>query len=127
MRRIAFLLAVATAVASPATAGTIEKALMKLDPEERARQICAIRAVDQLRRDKQLPNADRVQASTSNPAAFDGHVVKATSGAVRAKDRWYSLNFTCGVTEDGMKAVSFAYKLGSEIPEEQWEDLGLWR
>jgi len=127
MRRIAFLLALGAVASTPVAAGTIEKSLLKLDPDERARQICAIRAVDQLRRDKQLPAADRVQASTSGPAAFDGHVVKATSGAVRAKDRWYSLNFTCGVTEDGMKAVSFAYKLGSEIPEEQWEDLGLWR
>lgn len=113
--------------AAPAFAGNIDKALAKLDPEERARQACAILGLDQLRRDKQLPKADRLQASAGEAAAFTDNMVVASSGAVRAKDRWYALNFTCTVTPDRMKATNFAYKLGAEIPEDQWEDKGLWR
>jgi hypothetical protein len=31
------------------------------------------------------------------------------------------------VTSDQMKATSFTYELGAEIPEAKWEDLGLWQ
>jgi hypothetical protein len=31
------------------------------------------------------------------------------------------------VTPDQMKATSFTYELGAEIPEAKWEDLGLWK
>lgn len=117
----------AIGLSMPAGAGTLENSLSKLGPEERARQVCAIRGVMDIRKSKKLPSVDRVQASTADPAAFDGSVVTATSGAVRSKDRWYALNFTCAVTPDQMKVVSFAYKVGAEIPEEKWEDLGLWR
>jgi hypothetical protein len=31
------------------------------------------------------------------------------------------------VTPDQMKALSFTYELGAEIPETKCDDLGLWR
>ena len=31
------------------------------------------------------------------------------------------------LTPDQMKATSFTYELGAEIPEAKWEDLGLWK
>jgi Domain of Unknown Function (DUF930) len=108
-------------------AGTMEDALKKLDPVERAHQACAIKGVDTLRREKRLPGADRLKGGVAGPAAFDGSVVTAKSGAVRAKGRWYALKFTCAVTADRMKAVSFTYELGQEIPETKWDAYGLWR
>jgi hypothetical protein len=127
MRRSAIVGCLVFGSVTSAAAGTLEQSLAKLDPEERAHQACIILGIDQLRRDKQLPQADRMKTGIFGPAAFDGTVVKASGGAVRANHRWYSLNFTCIVSKDQMKATSFAYKLGSEIPEVQWEDLGLWR
>jgi hypothetical protein len=46
---------------------------------------------------------------------------------VRAKSHWYSVKFKCDVTPDQMKALSFTYEIGPEIPEAKWDDLGLWR
>jgi hypothetical protein len=108
-------------------AGPMEEAMKKLAPEERAHQACALRGVDTLRRDKRLPGADRIKTGITSAAAFDGSVVKANGGAVRAKGKWYSLKFTCAVTADRMKAVSFTYELGQEIPEAKWDAYGLWR
>lgn len=110
-----------------ALAGPIEEAMKKLAPEERAHQACALRGVDTLRRDKRLPGADRLKTGITSPAAFDGSVVKASGGAVRAKGKWYALKFTCAVTADSMKAVSFTYEVGQEIPENKWDAYGLWR
>jgi uncharacterized protein DUF930 len=105
----------------------MEDALKKLDPVERAHQACAIKGVDTLRREKRLPGADRMKTGVAGAAVFDGSVVTAKGGAVRAKGRWYALKFTCTVTSDRMKAVSFSYELGQEIPEAKWEAYGLWR
>ena len=46
---------------------------------------------------------------------------------LRANGQWYRLNYTCAVTKDQMKATSFTYEIGPPIPENQWEDIGLWR
>ena len=87
-------------------AGPMEnKAMQKLDPEERAHQACSIKGVETLRRDKRLPGADRIKTRVTGAAALDGSVVTGKGGAVRAKGRWYALKFTCTVTADRMKAV----------------------
>ena len=108
-------------------AGSLEDSLKKLGPEERAHQACVIKGVDTVRRDKRLPGVDRMKTGVAGAAAFDGAVVTAKGGAVRAKGRWYALTFVCKVTSDQMKATSFTYELGREIPEAKWEDYGLWR
>lgn len=108
-------------------AGSMDAALKKLDPVERAHQACAIKGVETLRRDKRLPGADRLKTSVAGAAAFDGTVVTGKAGAVHAKGRWYALKFTCAVTADRMKATSFTYELGQEIPEAKWDAYGLWR
>ncbi len=100
---------------------------MKLDPEERAHQVCVIKGVDAIRKDRTLAKADRIKTSITGRATFTGTQVSTKGGAVRAKDHWYALKFTCDVTPDQMKALTFTYEIGAEIPESKWEDLGLWR
>jgi uncharacterized protein DUF930 len=108
-------------------AGTIDQQLAKLDPEERAHQVCVMKGIDTIRREGKLPKADRLKTSITTRAAFNGTQVAAKGGAVRAKSHWYSVKFKCDVTPDQMKALSFTYELGAEIPETKWDDLGLWR
>jgi hypothetical protein len=110
-----------------ALAASIHDQLMKLDPEERAHQVCVIKGIDTIRRDGKLPKADRLKTSITTPATFTGTQVAAKGGAVRAKSHWYALKFKCDVTPDQLQALSFTYEIGKEIPEEKWEDLGLWR
>lgn len=120
-----FLLCV-FALAAAAHAGPIDQALLKLAPEERARQACIIKGIETVRKDKRLRQADRMKTSIFSPAQFNGAVVTATGGAVRMQHHWYALKFTCSVTSDQMKATSFSFELGQEIPKEKWEDYGLW-
>jgi len=109
-----------------ASAGKLEKSFEKLDPEEIARQACIVAGVDQIKRDKALPRVDRMKTGILEPAVLNGETLTGKGGAVRAKDKWYAVAFTCALTEDHKKATSFAYKIGEEIPQEKWEDLGLW-
>ena len=108
-------------------AGSIDQQLAKLDPEERAHQVCVMKGIDTIRREGKLPKADRLKTSITTRAAFNGTQVAGKGGAVRAKSHWYSVKFKCDVTPDQMKALSFTYELGAEIPEAKWDDLGLWR
>jgi hypothetical protein len=126
MQRILFAFVCALALAKAADAGPIDQALLKLGPEERARQVCIIKGIETVRKDKRLSQADRMKTSILQPAQFTGTVVTAKGGAVRMKHHWYALKFTCEVTGDLMKATSFTFELGDEIPKEKWEDYGLW-
>lgn len=110
-----------------AHAGSIRDQLMKLDPEERAHQACIIKGVDTIRHDRKLPGTDRVKTSIGGRATYTGTQVASKFGAVRAKEHWYELKFKCDVTPDQLKALTFTYEIGKEIPEAKWEDLGLWR
>jgi hypothetical protein len=127
MTRWLCLLATLLACGTTAAAGSINDQLMKLDPEERAHQACIIKGVDTIRRDGKLPKADRLKTSISGRATFTGTQVASKGGAVRAKAHWYNIQFKCDVTPDQMKALTFTYVIGGEIPEAKWEDLGLWR
>ena len=127
MRLPLLTLVCAVGLANTAAADAIRQAMLKLNPEERAHQACVIKGIEELRRGKKLPGADRLKTGIFKPAAFNGTTVAASGGAVRAKDHWYSLKFTCAVTADQMQATSFTYELGAEIPEVEWDDLGLWK
>jgi hypothetical protein len=126
MQRVLFLFVCALALAKVADAGPIDQALMKLGPEERARQVCIIKGIETVRKDKRLSQADRMKTSILRPAQFTGTVVTATGGAVRMQHHWYVLKFKCEVTDDLMKAKTFTFELGDEIPKDKWEDYGLW-
>jgi hypothetical protein len=128
--RLAAVALLAPSVA--ANAGNIDRQLQMLDPEERAHQVCVIKGVDTMRKDPKLQGVDRkkvdrIKTSITGRAKFTGTQVSTVGGAVRAKDHWYGLKFTCDVTTDQMKALTFTYEVGKEIPEAKWDDLGLWR
>ena len=112
---------------TPAYAASMEETLMKLEPEERAHQACILRGMDTLKRTKKLRRVDRLKTSILSRATFDGTTVVAKGAAVRANHHWYRLTFTCTVGEKQLKATSFDYELGTEIPEDRYEDLGLWK
>jgi hypothetical protein len=125
-RGFILLLAIAGGAQSAMADASMDRVLKELEPEERAHQVCNLRGIDAVRKGSHL-KVDRVTVTLQKPAVFKDNVVTAKSGAVRANNRWYFLDFTCGVTDDQMRATSFNYKLGSEIPEAKWEDYGLWK
>ena len=110
-----------------AHAGTLEQSFEKLPDEERARQVCIVLGIDKIRKDKRVAKADRVKTSIFSQAAFVDNTVSTKGGAVRSDKNWYHLAFTCHLDPDLRHAKDFAFELGAQIPETDWEDLGLWR
>ena len=106
---------------------SMDRVLQKLDPEERAHQACSLRGLDAIRKGTRLKAIDRLKTSSSNQATFKDNVVVANGAALRANHRWYALQYKCAVTDDQMKAKTFDFQLGAEIPEDKWEDFGLWK
>jgi hypothetical protein len=123
---ICVLIALSAATTAFADA-SMDRILEKLEPEERAHQACNIRGLDAIRKGARLKGIDRVKTNATSRAIFKDDVVIANGGAVRAKHRWYRLKYRCGLTPNQMKATSFDFELGGEIPEEEWEDFGLWK
>ena len=109
-----------------ASAGPLEQALLKLSPEERSHQVCILKGLETGKRDKRLRGADRLKTSILSPATLQGELLTAKGGAVRIKDRWFAISFTCQLASDLMKAKSFTFDLGAEIPKSRWDQLGLW-
>jgi hypothetical protein len=120
-------LALLCAAEAVQAAGSLERSLMKLDPEERAHQVCVVKGLDSVRRDKRLAKADRLMPDIFKRAKFDGSLVSAKGAAVRAAGHWYALSFSCTVSPDQLKATEFTFELGNEIPPDTWDDVGLWR
>lgn len=109
-----------------ATAATLEQSLAKLDPEERSRQACAAKGLDIMRKDPRLRKADRINASITKPAVLKGTALTAPDGAVRVANKWYAVAYACQLSPDFMKATTFTFTLGQEIPKADWEKNGLW-
>jgi hypothetical protein len=125
--RVFAAFAVMGACGGAEAASSLERSLMKLNPEERAHQTCAIKGLEVVRRDKRLSKADRLVPDTFKRAQFDGGIVSAKGAAVRANKHWYAMTFNCTLSPDHLKAVDFTFELGAEIPPERWEEVGLWQ
>jgi hypothetical protein len=118
---------VACLLPDAASAASPEASLARLAPEFRAHQVCILRGMPIVKRERMVRRADRMKTSIFRPAVVEGSKLVATGGAVRSAGHWYALSFSCDLSSDWMKATSFTYKLGSEIPHAEWERLGLWR
>lgn len=134
MRKISIffvtLFAVGAAISGSGAAladASMDRVLQKLDPEERAHQACSLRGLDAIRKATRLKAIDRLKSSSRSLATFKDNVVTANGAALRAQHRWYALKYTCAVSDDQMKAKTFDFQLGAEIPEDKWEDFGLWK
>jgi hypothetical protein len=106
---------------------SMDRVLQKLEPEERAHQACSLKGLDAIRKGTHLKRIDRLKTSSRKLAVFKDNVVTANGAALRANHRWYALKYKCAVTDNQMKAKTFDFELGAEIPEEEWEDYGLWK
>lgn len=104
----------------------IEKSLNKLGPDERLVQVCDLAAMQRIRMDQPDYKPDRVVADAVKPTVIDKNTVLASGGAFRSKKKWYALSYSCTAVDGDMKADKFEYKVGAEIPANQWTGYGLW-
>ncbi|HVV79028.1 MAG TPA: DUF930 domain-containing protein [Pseudolabrys sp.] len=135
MKRLAVaLLVTLMAVPAWATSTKVERAekrfetmLQRIDPSERLEQVCEYAALTRIGRDKNAYHPDRVVIQAISPPKVSGDKMSGSGAALRSKGKWYQFGFTCQAAPDRLKVLSFSYDVGHEIPEEQWDKLGLWR
>ncbi len=133
-RRRSWLLALSLALAAAPLAPTpgsaldsaVIRGLRELAPEARLEQRCDIEAMSKIGHAKKGYHPDRVVAAATAAAKVDGDTLQGSGAAFRSKGKWYRLAFTCKTSNDHMDVVSFDFEIGAMIPEDKWQDFGLW-
>lgn len=118
------------AVATPSWAldGRLKAGLLKLDPDTRLEQRCDAEALDRIARDDGNPyRPDRVVAYVFKTPQMKGDTIESPGAAFRANDRWYHLAYSCSTAHDRMQVLSFHYKIGDPIAQEDWSKYNLWQ
>ena len=54
-----------------------------------------------------------------------GNVLDVPEAAFRTRTTWYDLSFRCEVDTDATRVLSFAFRVGTAIPPDEWARLGL--
>ncbi len=122
-RRIAlFALALAPFCASPAMAldARIRGQLEKLTPEERLEQRCDMEAMDRIGGGKGGFRPDKVIAYAFGDPKLDGTTFKTKGAVFRSKGEWYRLSYKCEASEDRLEVNGFKYRIGEQVPHEEW-------
>ena len=129
MRRVTavLLISVASGTSLAAADSHIEEMLKRIDPADRLEQICDYAAADRIGRARIGFHPDRAVIDSISPPKINGDTVKGSGGAFRSGGQWYQFSFTCKTTPDRLKIISFDYHVGDKIPEDKWDDYGLWR
>jgi len=105
----------------------IEDALKRIDLADRLEQVCDYAAAKRIGLDRNSYHPDRAVIDSISPFKIEGDTIKGDGGAFRSKGEWYQFSFTCKTTPDRLKILSFDYHVGDRIPEDKWDEYGLWR
>ncbi len=137
MRRVVLVLAIAlTSGGGLAAADSksevsiepgIEDMLKRIDAADRLEQVCDYAAAKRIGRDKNPYHPDRAVINSIAPFKVEGDTIKGQGGAFRSRGQWYQFSFTCETSPNHLKILFFDYRVGEKIPEDKWDDYGLWR
>lgn len=128
MRRLVVAICASLILASPAAAidARFKRSLERLAPVDRLEQLCDYTAMQRIRKEHREFRPDRAVTNARSDARIHDHTVEAKGAAFRSRHKWYALSYTCTAAANHMAVTSFSYKIGPEIPEENWASYGLW-
>ncbi|MCF3643261.1 DUF930 domain-containing protein [Rhizobium sp. TRM95111] len=95
--------------------------LGQLAPGLRIEQLCNLEAMEQVHRWKPAIEPDFLVAYAMADTELFGRTLSAPGGAFRSKRHWYGIGFDCTVSADLASVAAFAFRMGAEIPESEWE------
>jgi hypothetical protein len=122
MKLIAFVALALVATTSQGRAANPRlQQMMKLSPETRVEQRCDARAMGAVQREHKGFKPDELVAYAFADPVLRGSKISAQGAAVRSGGKWYRLSYTCETSADGLDVISFAYKLGAEVPRSEWD------
>ena len=98
----------------------VVKQLDALAPDERREQRCDMEALSRIRQEGGM-RADKVIAYSFGDTVENGNSIRAPGAVFRASGDWYRLKYKCETGEEGLKIMSFDYKIGTKVPKEQWD------
>lgn len=114
----------ASAFADPRSRKALE-ALPTFAPDERIVQLCDVEALEQIHAWDTALEPDLVIPYALEEVELSGRALVADGAAFRSGHHWYGVRFRCEVTADLTEVASFAFRVGREIPEAEWEAHGL--
>ncbi|MGU3574262.1 DUF930 domain-containing protein [Brucellaceae bacterium C25G] len=95
--------------------------LKKLDPATRLEQRCDVEAMEVINRLEPGFKPDKVLAYAFSDPIIKPLSIVAKGAALRSRNQWYRLSYTCKTDTDRMTILSFKYKLGDIVPHDQWD------
>ena len=99
----------------------IRKTMGTLADSERVVQLCNIEGLEQIRHATSVYAPDTLVPYAMADMEGSGLTLLASGGAFRSRRRWFGITFRCSVAPDYSGVTSFSFKLGNEIPKDQWE------
>ncbi|GAB4516405.1 MAG: hypothetical protein Tsb0019_15760 [Roseibium sp.] len=100
-------------------------ALASLTAADGVEQLCALEAMEQLRRDRPGFRPTRLAPHAFRNGYRKGNTVHVTAGAVRSNRIWYAIAYRCRFGTDGDGIAGFEYALGAPIDRILWDAHGL--
>ncbi|MDO1581477.1 DUF930 domain-containing protein [Rhizobium oryzicola] len=116
----------AAPIAAHAIDSKVARQLDALTPEERREQRCDIEAMSRISKEEKGFRPDKVIAYTFSDPIEQGNLIKAPGAVFRSGGDWYRLKYKCETAEDGLKVMSFDYKVGAKVPREKWQEYYLY-
>jgi len=115
-------------IAFPANAmdSALRAGLLKLDPQTRLEQRCDAEVLDRITHDDPHYKADRVVAYAFATPEMRQDSIRSPGAAFRSKGEWYRLKFKCRTAPDHMKVLDFRYRIGVQIPKDEWSKYNLY-
>src|SRR3954463_12068156 len=113
------LLAPGVTVASAIDA-KVERMLQQLDPDARFEQVCDLEAMQRIGKDKTYRPERTIVSALANPKVVDV-TMSGAGGAFKRKGQGYHFSSPCKPSPDHMRVLSFIFRGGEPIPQEQWE------
>jgi hypothetical protein len=99
----------------------LRSALGQLSPNRRLTQICSFEVAEQVARARPETPPDFVVPYGPSGGFIRGGTLDADGGAFRSGGRWFDVSFRCTVDMKAMRVTAFSYRLGKEVPPQQWQ------
>lgn len=123
---LAAMAVLALGASAQAMDSRLRAGLLKLDPETRLEQRCDAEVLDRITRENRRFAADRVVAYAFSTPQMDKDSIKTAGAAFRSKGQWYRLKFKCETAADHMQVLKLRYRIGDQIPENEWSKYDLY-
>jgi hypothetical protein len=115
----------ASAVLSDPRSAQARKALATLTGEDSGEQLCALEAMEQVRKDMPGFRPTRLAPHAFRNSRRKGDLVVVHAGAIRSNRVWHEIAYRCRLDERGRRIKAFEYAFGKEIDRSLWDEYGL--